>query len=238
MDHHSRTSGTEEFRPWLEQRTLKVLGSFLPRSVRRRQIHEWQDQLDCTRATNGGPRRELLQLVRSTPSIAWTGAPSLLRVSLPALAAAIMAALILWPAGRTPLSADDDYTIASLSNATVDYVDFGQYLAGVTQSRSPYRPAQLEHRGAVIGFDLNVKGYMNEHLPLHWQLIDARTGDQVDQSRDLLYVPKASDDHNSLLIWVPVPRSRNRRYFVEVQLLKNRGTIPVGRIRTKRFSGA
>jgi hypothetical protein len=90
MDLQSSLS-PEDLAPWVERQTLRVLGSFLPRSVRARQIHEWQDQLECTRATNGDLRRELLQLVRSTPSIAWTAVPSLLRMSLPPLAVAMMA---------------------------------------------------------------------------------------------------------------------------------------------------
>jgi hypothetical protein len=72
MDQRSLSSPDEDLAPRVERQTLRLLGSMLPRSVRARQIHEWQDQLDCTRATNGDPRHELLQLVRSTPSIAWT----------------------------------------------------------------------------------------------------------------------------------------------------------------------
>jgi hypothetical protein len=102
MDHQSSISPEEDLAPWYERQTLRMLASVLPRSVRRRQIHEWQDQLDCTRATNGDLRRELMQVVRSAPSIAWTAIPSFLRVSLPSLATAMMAALVLWPAGHTP----------------------------------------------------------------------------------------------------------------------------------------
>jgi hypothetical protein len=150
--------------------------------------------------------------------------------------AATMSGLIfgLWP---TLKPAEPPATKgASLSNATVDQVSFAQYLDRVTQSRSPYRPAQLQSRGAVVTFDLNVKGYPDKRLPLQWQLIDARTGGQVGQSRDLSFVPTATDDHNSLLIWMPVPRGRNRRFFVEILLLDAGGVIPLGRIRTHRFS--
>ena len=98
MAHHSSNSPHEDVVPWLERQTLKALGWCLPRAVRRRQIHEWQDHLDCTRATSGGVGHELMQVVRSAPSIAWTALPSALRVSLPALMTAIMAALALWPA--------------------------------------------------------------------------------------------------------------------------------------------
>jgi CHASE3 domain sensor protein len=99
MDHQSPPSAHKEDRaPWLEQQTLRVLGALLPRSVRHRQIHEWQDQLDCTRATNGNPRRELIELVRSAAPITWLAMPWALRISLPPLVTAMIAALLLWPA--------------------------------------------------------------------------------------------------------------------------------------------
>jgi hypothetical protein len=151
--------------------------------------------------------------------------------------AATMTGLIfgLWPALKPT---DPPATKgATLSNTTVDHVTFGQYLDRDGRSRSPYRSAHLQRRGALVGFDLNVKGYLNKHLPLRLQLLDARTGDQVNQSRDFSFIPRATNDHNSLSFWMRVPTGRNRRFYVEVQLLDNRGAIPLGRIRTNRFSG-
>lgn len=99
MDHQSPTSSPEEdLAPWVERQTLRMLGLVLPRSIRRRQIHEWQDQLDCTRADNGDSRRELIELVRSAAPIVWTASPAVVRVSLPPLLTALMAMLLLWPA--------------------------------------------------------------------------------------------------------------------------------------------
>lgn len=149
--------------------------------------------------------------------------------------AATMTGLIfgLWPALKP---ADPPPTKgATLANATVDHISFGQYLDRATQSRAPFRSAQLRRRGALVSFDINVKGYVDKRLPLQWQLVDARTGDQVGRSRDLRFVPKATDDHNSPLIWIPVPHRRHRRFFVEIQLLEERGVIALARIRTHRF---
>jgi hypothetical protein len=105
--------------------------------------------------------------------------------------AATMTGLIfgLWPS-LTPTEPPATKR-ATLSNATVDHVSYGQYLERAGFSRSSHRPAQLKPRGVLVAFDLNVKGYLNERLPLHWQLIDVPTGDQLNESRDLFYVPKA-----------------------------------------------
>jgi hypothetical protein len=127
---------------------------------------------------------------------------------------------------------------AILTNATVDRVSFGQYLDRAALSRAPYRVAELEQRGVIVGFEFNIRGYLNKHVPLRWQLIDARTGDQVDQSRDYFITPRADEDHNSWSLWVPLPRRRSGRFFVEIQLLGNRRrAVPLGRIRTDRFAG-
>lgn len=105
MDHRSSISQEEDHAPRFERQTLRMLGLVLPPSVRRRQIHEWQDQLDCTRATNGDSRRELIELVRSAAPIAWTASPAFVRVILPPLVTAMMATLLLWPAGPASYSA-------------------------------------------------------------------------------------------------------------------------------------
>jgi hypothetical protein len=141
----------------------------------------------------------------------------------------------LWPALRPaePPAAKG----ATLTNATVDRASFGQYLDRTGSSRSPFRPAQLDRRGALVGFDFNIEGYVGRDLPLRWQLIDARTGEQVRQSRDYFMTPSANEDKNSWWIWTPVPHRRGHRFFVEIQLLDDRAGVPLGRIRTDPFSG-
>lgn len=152
--------------------------------------------------------------------------------------AATMSGLIfgLWP---TLKPAEPPATKgATLSNVTVDHVTFGQYLDRGGYSRSPYRPAELERRGALVAFDFNIKGYLHRDLPLRWQLIDAQTGEQIDESHDLLITPTAAEDQNTLPVWVRVPRGGDRRsFFVEIQLLDDRGAVALARTRSKRFSG-
>jgi hypothetical protein len=97
MNHRASSSPQHERVSCWERATLKALGLLLPRSARRRQLHEWRDHLDCTRAINGDLRHELLELARSAPAIASATIPSVLRISLPALATAMIASLLLWP---------------------------------------------------------------------------------------------------------------------------------------------
>lgn len=127
---------------------------------------------------------------------------------------------------------------ASVTIASLDRVSFGQYLDRIPLSRSVYRRAKLERPGELIGVNIRVNGYRGKRLPLASRTVDARTGDEVQRSRDLYYTPYASDDRNSWSIWVPLPRGVDRRFFVEVELVDDdRRATPLGRARTHRFRG-
>jgi hypothetical protein len=141
----------------------------------------------------------------------------------------------LWPAARPdePPAAKG----ATLRNLTLDRVSFGQYLDRIAQSRSPYVRAQLQRRGLLVGLDFKIEGYRSKQLPLQWQLIDARSGDQIARSRDLFITPTANVDRNTWSVWIRAPRGRARRFFVELELLDDRGEVPLGRLRSARFTG-
>lgn len=141
----------------------------------------------------------------------------------------------LWPALRPEVPPATKG--ATLSNTTVDHITFGQYLDRAAKSRSGYRRAQLDRLGVLVSFDVDIKGYRNKRLPLQWQLIDARTGDQIARWPDHFLTPEATEDQGRWPIWVAVPRGHARRFFVEVQLLDDRGLVPLGHIRSHRFSG-
>jgi hypothetical protein len=139
----------------------------------------------------------------------------------------------LWPALKPEEPAATKG--ATLSNATADNVSFGQYLDRTAQSRSGWGYAQLHRQGVLVSFDVNMNGYWNKRLRLQWGLIDARTGDQIADNRHFFLTPEASEDQVRWPAWVPVPRGRERRCFVEIELLDDRGVIPLGHVRTPRF---
>jgi hypothetical protein len=126
---------------------------------------------------------------------------------------------------------------ADLTVKTLDRVTFRQYLDRVAVSSSGYRRTQLERLGALVQVKLVVRGYRNKRLPLWWRMVDTRTNEQIRQSKDLFYTPYANHDENISSIWVPLPRGRNRRFFIEVELLDDGGKTPLGETRTRRFSG-
>lgn len=127
----------------------------------------------------------------------------------------------------------------SLTIKTLDRVSFGQYLDRIDATRSDYPRAQLQQIGTLVGLDIKVAGYSDKRLPLRWRILDARTGDEVQQSQeDRYYIPHAREDNNSWPIWVPLPRGRDRQFFVEFELFDDRGATPLDQARTDRLTGA
>jgi len=124
---------------------------------------------------------------------------------------------------------------AKLSDPTRERLSWGQYLDRKDLDRAPYDAPALRRRGIFVEFDYAIEGYKNKALPLRWQLIDASRGDQLGKSRDTLIVPEASTDKGSWDVWVPLPRRRVQRLFVQLQLYNDRGDVPIGRVRTPPF---
>jgi len=119
------------------------------------------------------------------------------------LAVAVVGGLLaLWPSIKpqgVPAT-----KAARLTHLSLDRdITFGQYLDRKELSRKPYTASVLGRRGAYVAFDFRVEGYRGKRLPLRWQLIDARTGDQLDQSRDVSITPDATTDQGSWDVWVP-----------------------------------
>jgi hypothetical protein len=153
------------------------------------------------------------------------------------LAATVLGVVfVLWPSLKPepPPAARS----ATLSNVTLDRsVAFGQYLDRIKLTRAPYTPATLSRRGAYVEFDYAIAGYKGKRLPLRWQLVDASTADQLAQSEDLGIKAQATTDRGTWFVWVPLPHGHARRFFVQIQLYKQDGRVPLSRVRTARFAG-
>ncbi len=136
---------------------------------------------------------------------------------------------VLKPEGPAPTKS------ATLSNPTRETLSWGQYLDRKDLSRAAYDASALARRGTFVEFDYAIVGYKDKALPLRWQLIDARAGDQLRKSRDTLIVPEASTDKGTWDVWAPAPARPTARVFVQLQLYEDTGEVPIGRLRTAVF---
>ena len=128
---------------------------------------------------------------------------------------------------------------ADIAIRTFDRVSFGQYLDRIEGHRSEYPRAVLERAGALVGVEITVQGYRGQRLPLRWRIVDTRSGDQVQRSQeDRYFLPYTTKkDQNHWPIWVPLPRGRDRLFFVEFELFDDGGTTPLQSARTALFKG-
>jgi hypothetical protein len=175
------------------------------------------------------PRDALRERFRSLPRVARAIAGAV------GCAATILGVVfVLWPSLKPEAPPTDRGARLSHAQVAPD-LTFGEYLDRIEQSRRPYGPAVLGRRGAYVEFDFSVRGYKGKELPLRWQLLDARTGAQLDHSRALRIEPAVNTDAGSWNVWTPLPPG-TRRMYVEIQLYNDAGTVPIGRIRTPDFT--
>ena len=150
-------------------------------------------------------------------------------------AAVLGVVFVLWPNLKPEPPPREKRVV--LGRAAVDRnVRFGQYLDRRRLTRGDYVRADLQRPGALVSFNYRIVGYRHERMPVHWQLIDATTSEQLAESVDLSIVPEVNDDDGAGQVWIAVPRGRARRLFVELELLNARA-VPIGRTRTLTFRG-
>lgn len=127
-------------------------------------------------------------------------------------------------------------TRAALSKPTTEVLTYGQYLDRINLRRGSYDAEALRRRGIFVEFDWSVEGYKDKALPLRWQLIDARRGEQLGRSRDVTITPEAPRDAATWSVWAPLPRGRVRQMAVQVQLYDETGRWPIARARTRSLT--
>jgi hypothetical protein len=117
-------------------------------------------------------------------------------------------------------------------------VTFGAYLKRIHQSPGGLAAAELNRRGALVSFDFVTEGYKDRSLPVEWQLIDARSGDVLDENRDVSIKPEVTKDSGNWPVWVPLWKAQHRRVFIQVALYEPRGVIALKTLRTRTFRRA
>jgi hypothetical protein len=158
--------------------------------------------------------------------------------SIPAVVAFIASVLgivfLLWPSLKPEAQSPTRHV--ELSEPTLERsVTFGAYLKRINQPPGGLEDAVLKERGALASFDFVIEGYKDRPLPLTWQLIDTRSGEVLDENRDIRLEAEVTKDSGTWHVWVPLPKGERKRVFIMIELFQPGGVIALETLRTRTF---
>jgi hypothetical protein len=115
---------------------------------------------------------------------------------------------------------------------------FREYLARADLPATGFTKAQLARRGALLRFRVQITGFEDERLTLKWELLDAASGDQIDESRATTITPSTETNEATWSFWVPLPK-RAGKFFavVELKQQKQNYLLALDTLETDPFPG-
>ena len=134
---------------------------------------------------------------------------------------------------------ESDKQAATLSQLRVNpNASFRTYLAQADLSETLYTKAQLDRRGALLRVRAAITGFEGERLILKWELFDAASGDQINESDATRIRPNTETNEATWPVWVPLPRRAGKFYaVVELQQQKEDFRLALDSMETNPFPG-
>jgi hypothetical protein len=128
---------------------------------------------------------------------------------------------------------------ATLSNLRVNpNASFRQYLARADLPATGFTDAQLTRRGALLRFRVQITGFEGKRLTLKWELYDAASGDQINESKATTITPTTETNEANWPFWVPLPRRAGKFYaVVELKQQKQNYLLALDTLETDPFPG-
>src|SRR5215217_1804105 len=87
-----------------------------------------------------------------------------------------------------------------------------QYLQRFDLPTTSFRATDLRAPGAFLEYRYEINGYKGDRLPVKYELIDARTGDEAKQGKPFLLEAVAPEDAGTWHAWVPYPNRTGSFY--------------------------
>jgi ribosomal protein L40E len=150
---------------------------------------------------------------------------------LGAVAAAIATILgllfLLWPSIKP---VEPPTLSAVLSNVSVEpNVTREEFLRRNNSPTSGYTREQLQTNGAVVAFDVQLKGFEGRWCPSRWSIYDAPSDTRVPEIEladqpGTIFQPEVADDHAGDKIWVQFP-DRAGSYKVRLEIYDDKGVL-------------
>jgi hypothetical protein len=128
---------------------------------------------------------------------------------------------------------------ATLSQLTMKpNASFREYLARVDLPATPYTEGKLARRGALLRFRVGITGFEGDRLILKWELFDAASGDQINESKATSIRPTTETNEANWHFWVPLPRRAGKFYaVVELKQQKKHHLLALDTLQTDPFRG-
>jgi hypothetical protein len=115
---------------------------------------------------------------------------------------------------------------------------FSEYLARADLRATGFTEAQLARRGALLRFRVQITGFEGERLTLKWELFDAASGKQNDESKATTITPTTETNEANWAFWVPLPKRAGKFYaVVELKQQKQNYLLALDTLETDPFPG-
>ena len=111
-----------------------------------------------------------------------------------------------------------------------------EYLARTDQGRVGFTRPQLDRRGAFVLFGVELEGFKGKPLTLKRELIDNRTGNQIEEERAITITPPQNQVKRDWHYWVPLPAAGGP-FTIVLQLLAKGEDAAVATLETESFPG-
>jgi hypothetical protein len=136
-------------------------------------------------------------------------------------------------------SAEAEEQAATLSQLSVkEDASFREYLARIDLPPTGYTEAHLARRGALLRFRVRISGFEGERLVLKWELFDAGSGEQVNESKATTLRASRGTNEANWHFWVPLPRREGTFYaIVELQQQQEHHALALDTLQTDPFPG-
>ncbi len=115
---------------------------------------------------------------------------------------------------------------------------FREYLAREDLPDTGYTEAQLAQRVALLRFRVQITGFEGERLTLKWELFDAASGEQINESKARTITPTNETNEANQYFPVPLPK-RAGKFFavVELKQQKQNSLLALDTLETDPFPG-
>jgi hypothetical protein len=117
------------------------------------------------------------------------------------------------------------------------HITFRRYLQRVGSSEGTMAKAYLRQQGVLAEFRFDATGFRGKRLPIHWELVNAKTNEAVADDESVGITPSTNDEARQWFVWAPLPKTRKTYYLTITIYQPQKQRVPLHDFDTKSFKG-